>query len=91
MDACSIGALIPSADQVKTGLSVLGSVVIAASLATSWSPTPAPGTRLARLYRCLELAALLFGRAKDTGALPPAAAADRALAEAIALARQVSR
>jgi hypothetical protein len=85
--ACSLASLIPTAGQVETGLSILGSVVIAASMITSLTPTPAPGTRLARVYRCLELAALLFGRAKDTGALPATPQVDKALAEAIAFAK----
>jgi hypothetical protein len=90
MDGCSLPALtqlIPTAEQVKTALSVVGSIVIAASVLTSITPTPAAGTRLARIYHYLELAALLFGRAKDAGVLPATAAADRALAKAIAIAR----
>jgi hypothetical protein len=92
VDGCAVAALIPSWDQVKAALSVtsailsvIGSIVIAASLATSWTSTPAPGTRRARLYRCLELAALLFGRAKDTGALPATPQVDSVLREAIDL------
>jgi hypothetical protein len=90
MDGCSLSTLnqlIPTAEQVKTALSVVGSIVIAASVLTSITPTPAAGTRLAHIYRYLELAALLFGRAKQAGVLPATIAADRALAKAIALAR----
>ena len=89
MDGCAVASLmqlVPTWDQAKTALSVIGSVVIAASLLTSATPTPAPGTKLARAYRYLELAALLFGRAKDTGRLPATVAVDKALADAIALA-----
>lgn len=91
MDACSLASLaqlLPTSDQIKTGLSILGSIVIAASVITSITPTPTPGSRLARVYRYIEIAAVLFGRAKDTGALPATPAADKALAEAIAIARK---
>lgn len=83
MDSCSLVALIPNVDQVKTALSVIGSVVITASLVVSLTPTPAPGTRLARLYRYIELAALLFGRAKQTGQLPATPQLDKALEDAL--------
>jgi hypothetical protein len=76
---------MPTMDEIKTGLSILGSVVIPASLVTSWTPTPPPGTRLARAYHYLELAALLFGRAKDSGVLPATPNVDKGLADAIAL------
>jgi hypothetical protein len=94
MDGCAVATLIPSWDQLKAALSVLsailsvvGSIVIAASLATSWTSTPAPGTRRARLYRYLELAALLFGRAKDTGVLPATPEVDAVIKEAIDLVK----
>jgi len=85
MDACSLTSLIPSADQIKTGLSVIGSVVIAASVITSATPTPVAGTRAARVYRYIELAALLFGRAKQTGALPATPRVDKSLEDALHL------
>ena len=88
MEVCSYWALVPTTDQLKTWLSILGSVVIAASIITSMTPTPAPGCRLARAYRVLELAALLFGRAKDTGLLPAATKTDQALKEAIELVKK---
>jgi hypothetical protein len=74
---------LPSLEQTKTALSVLGSVVIAASLITSLTPTPAPGSKLARIYRWIEIAALLFGRAKETGQLPATPQLDNALKTAI--------
>jgi hypothetical protein len=74
---------LPSLEQTKTALSVLGSVVIAASLITSLTPTPAPGSKLARIYRWIEIAALLFGRAKATGQLPATPQLDNALKTAI--------
>jgi hypothetical protein len=93
MDGCVIASLTqlaPTADQIKTGLSILGSVVIGASVITSITPTPAAGTRLARAYRYIEIAALLFGRAKDRGVLPATPAADKALADAIAIAKRTA-
>jgi hypothetical protein len=75
-------------DQAKTWLSVIGTVVIGASLLTSWSKTPPPNTRLGRIYHYIELAALLFGRAKEMGVLPATPATDRAVAQAVALASQ---
>ena len=87
MDGCTLASLIPTADQVKTGLSVLGSVVIAASMITSLTPTPPAGTRAARLYHYLEIAALLFGRAKQTGYLLKTPA-DKSLEDAIALVKK---
>lgn len=91
MDSCTLAALIPSVDQVKTGLSVIGSIVIAASLVTSLTPTPAQGTTLARAYRYLEIAALLFSHAKGTGELPGTPqldALDKSLEAAIELVRK---
>jgi hypothetical protein len=77
MEACSLIDMLPTADQVKTTLSVFGSIDVAASVLTSCTPTPAPGSPRARLYRYLELAARLFGRAKETGLLPPDRAVDK--------------
>jgi hypothetical protein len=92
MDGCALApaliGLIPSWDHVATGLSVLGSLVITASLVTSLTPTPAAGTRLARVYRVIEIAALLFGRAKQMGQLPATPQVDQALEEALALVRK---
>jgi len=87
MDGCTLTALMPSADQIKTVLSVLGSVVISASLVTSLTPTPAPGTKLARIYQLIEYAALLFGRAKQTGVLPATPQLDKALEDALKIAK----
>jgi len=87
MDGCALASLIPSADQVEGFLAVLGTVVTAASALAAATPTPPPGTRAARLYRYLEIAALLVGRAKETGTLP-ATPSDRAVAEALALVRR---
>lgn len=87
MDGCTFTALIPTMDQLKTALSILGSIVIGASLVVSLTPTPPPGTRLARIYRAIELAALVFGRAKETGQLAAVPRVDKALQDAIELVR----
>jgi hypothetical protein len=98
MSGCNLGSLVPSGDQVYAFLSaagyvtsIIGSVVIAASLVTSWTTTPTPGTRRAAAYRYLERAALLFGRAKDTGVLPPTPRLDAELKRAIDLVRGQKR
>ncbi|AWJ93820.1 hypothetical protein Sp245p_28790 (plasmid) [Azospirillum baldaniorum] len=50
-----------------TILTAVGAVVIAASLITSGTPTPDPNTALGKVYRAVELLALVFGKAKDRG------------------------
>lgn len=45
-------------------------VVVAAALLNSIVPTPVAGTTAAKLYKIVELLALSFFRAKDTG-VPP--------------------
>jgi hypothetical protein len=87
MDGCSFAALIPNPDQLKTALSVAGSIVISASLFISMTPTPPPGTWLARVYRVIEIAALVFSHAKETGALPALPQLDKSLQEAIDLVK----
>lgn len=42
-------------------------VVTVASAICAATPTPAPGSRLARAYRIIEIAGLMVGRAKQTG------------------------
>jgi hypothetical protein len=90
MDPCSVTALIPSADQIKTGLSVIGSFVIVASVITSATPTPVAGSRAARVYRYIEVAALLFGRAKETGTLPATPKFDKSIEEALRLIKGIA-
>jgi hypothetical protein len=95
MNSCTtlaaLATLLPSLDQLKTGLSLVGSIVIGASLLVSLTPKPPAGTRLARLYRALELAALLFGHAKETGELRALPQFDSALQDAINLVREDHR
>jgi hypothetical protein len=54
-------------------LTLAMAVVVVASLIVSGTRTPDPETPLGKAYRVLEWLALTFGRAKDTGASPPAA------------------
>jgi hypothetical protein len=60
-------------------------IVAAAALLNSIIPTPDPATPAGKIYKVLELLALSFLRAKETGIPPqsPAALADQ-IAEAIA-------
>lgn len=66
-------------------LATVGSVVIGASLFVSKTSTPAPGSTRAKVYRYIELAALLFGKAKQTGMLPAEPAVDRLVGDAVAV------
>jgi hypothetical protein len=45
-------------------------VVVAASAVAALTPTPAPGTLYAKLYKIVDLFAGNFCRAKDTGVTP---------------------
>lgn len=56
-------------------------VIVAATLADSLIPTPDPRTPLGKLYKVLELFALSFMHAKETG-IPPMS--PEALAEQVA-------
>ena len=48
-------------------LALAGSIVCAASLFVAGTPTPDPESTLGRIYKIIESAALMFGRAKETG------------------------
>jgi hypothetical protein len=71
-------------DYVMPALSVAGSVVIAASVYVSKTSTPTPGSTRARVYEGIELAALVFGKAKELGAVPPEPVADAIAQGAVA-------
>ena len=71
METCSLTALLPTADEIKTALGTLCALVTVASAFCAATPTPAPGSRWARLYRVIEIAGLVVGKAKDSGVLPP--------------------
>ena len=46
---------------------VVTALVTLASAITAATPTPAPGTLLAKLYKLIEILALNIGKSKDTG------------------------
>jgi len=46
---------------------VITALVTLASAITAATPTPVPGTLLAKFYKLIEIIALNIGRAKDTG------------------------
>jgi hypothetical protein len=48
-------------------LAVLGSIVLLASAITAGTRTPDPDSALGKIYRLIEVCALVVGRAKDTG------------------------
>lgn len=54
-------------------------VVVAASAIAALTPTPNPASRAGRLYKLLEVLALNFLRAKETG-ITPAAVAEQVIA-----------
>ena len=46
---------------------VVTAVIALASAIAAATPTPAPGTFLAKLYALIDFAAINFGKAKDKG------------------------
>lgn len=50
-----------------SALSILTAVIALASAIAAATPTPAPGTFLAKLYAIIDFAALNIGKAKDKG------------------------
>lgn len=48
-------------------LNIITAVVTLASTIAAVTPTPAPGTFLAKLYALIDFAALNIGKAKDKG------------------------
>lgn len=46
---------------------VITALITLASAITAATPTPAPGTLLAKLYKLIEILALNIGKSKDTG------------------------
>lgn len=51
-------------------LAVACAVVTAASAFCAATPTPDPNTPLGKIYRYVEIAGLLVGKAKDQGLVP---------------------
>lgn len=66
-----------------------GAVVTAASAVCAMTKTPDPATPLGKLYRGIEIAALLVGKAKDAGVMPSDPAADKLAAGAEAAAAEI--
>ena len=48
-------------------LNVITAIIALASAIAAATPTPAPGTFLAKLYALIDFAALNIGKAKDKG------------------------
>lgn len=59
-----VEAIQPYLEYGVHGIAILGSVVIIASLITAGTKTPDPSTKLGKVYRVIELLALVVGRAK---------------------------
>ena len=55
---------------VEAAAAIGGTVISTASAICALTPTPDPATPRGKLYRVVEIAALLVGRAKDSGMLP---------------------
>jgi hypothetical protein len=48
-------------------LNIITAIIALASAVAAATPTPAPGSFLAKLYSLIDLLALNFGKAKDKG------------------------
>lgn len=55
----------------------VAAVSLAAKLFCIFTPTPAPGTKLGKVYAFVEKIALIVGKVKDTGLVPANATAAR--------------
>jgi hypothetical protein len=63
--------------------------VTAASLFTALTPTPDPNTTWGKVYRVIEMAALLTQKAKQSGMIPTNPAADKLAENAVATAKEL--
>lgn len=59
--------------QEQPWYNVVTAVVALASAIAAITPTPKPGTTLAKIYSVLDFLALNIGKAKDKGPTPPEA------------------
>jgi hypothetical protein len=61
-----VATLLPAADAINLTnvVAAAGAVCIAASAITALTPTPDPSTKLGKLYKIIELLALVVGKAK---------------------------
>lgn len=64
METQIIERIIDNIDQI---LSILGSIVILSSLIVAGTKTPDPNTKIGKLYKIIELLALIFGKSKNKG------------------------
>jgi|GEM_PF-645701 hypothetical protein len=53
--------------QTQSWFGIFTAVVTLASAIAAATPTPAPGTAIAKLYAVIDFLALNFGKAKDKG------------------------
>jgi len=72
MESCPF-ALGITGEQLQTAVTVwLPQIITVASLILVWAPRPDPNTRLGKLYRVLQIAAMAVGNARQHGMLKPA-------------------
>lgn len=76
-------------DLAEHAVAVVGAVVTGASAFCAMTKTPDPKTRLGKVYHWIEVAAVLVGKAKDTGILPSDPAADKLEAGAVQVAAEL--
>lgn len=74
--------LIPTLGQLEGVAAIVGGVVTVASAFCAATPKPAAGTKLAKVYRLVEILGLVVGHAKEIGVVRDLPAADK-LAQAI--------
>ena len=61
----NVDAIQPYLDYGVHGIAILGSIVLIASLITAGTKTPDPATKLGKVYKVIEVLALVVGRAKE--------------------------
>ena len=70
-------------------VAIAGAVVTVASAFCAATPTPDPKTPLGKIYRGIEIAGLLVGKAKEAGFVPADPAVDKIAAGAVAAAGEL--
>lgn len=71
---------------ITTGFEIACAVVTVASGICAATPTPPPGTVWGRVYRGIEIAGLVVGRAKQRGLVPANPAIDGLAGDAVKVA-----
>ena len=74
---------------VEHAVALTCAVVTAASAFCALTPTPDPTTAWGAVYRYIEIAGVLVGKAKEIGVVPADPAADRIAAAAAEIAKDV--